>query len=382
MEYEEKTVDMVTAIPGIFVVDDMESNRELLKAILSDDFEITLVSSGEQCLSLLSTRLPSLILLDVQMPGMDGYEVCRRIKSNSEFDQVQIIMVSAFSKLEHKIKAYEAGCDDYVTKPFDTEELLAKIEVSVRVHKKLNRLQEQQQQQMMTDCIVQDALTQFIEDAVNSPEDNEVVIRLIKVSEALNLECHVISNTNNGTINRGCKLSEEDKNWIMSTNEEVERSNWHRDGCSIMRSAHITLFVRGLSCFDAIESGRSLDQLQMMLRCAEISIGSKKDDNAPQQTDEFALSESYNSLNQITQTIADCELQTREVMDDLRVEIEQMINNLALTEEQEIALLASIDKSTQSLDQVEDDFKKNQHLLQDGIEGLRNSMGISSVDLF
>ena len=310
---------------------------------------------------------------------MDGYEVCRRIKSNSEFDQVQIIMVSAFGELEHKIKAYDAGCDDYVTKPFDTEELLAKIEVCLRVHKKIRRLQDELQQQQMNDSIVQDALIQFIEDTVVTTDETKIAQRFFNVASALKLHSHVIINTSSGTVQIGCTLTTSEKEWIMATNEEKERSNWHKAESSIMRSEHITLFVRGLSCFDSSARGRSLDQLQMMLRCAEISINNKHDSHPDKMSD---FSESYNSLNQITQTLADCEFYTRGVMDELKVEIEEMISNLALTEEQEIALLSHIDKSAADLDELEDDFKKNQHLLSDGIAVLRQQLGISSVDLF
>ena len=94
--------------------------------------------SGEEALAILKSYFPEIILLDVMMPGIDGYEVCRRIRSQNEHKFAKIIMISGMSMIDDRLKGYDAGADDYLTKPYVEDELLAKL----KVYSKLNRMEE------------------------------------------------------------------------------------------------------------------------------------------------------------------------------------------------------------------------------------------------
>jgi CheY-like chemotaxis protein/two-component sensor histidine kinase len=113
----------------ILVVDDNEPNRAIIGEILSDDYELLFASDGEGCLKQAAQSLPDLILLDIMMPDIDGYEVCRRIRASSALGRTKIIMISAKVLPADRIKGYEAGANDYLTKPFEEDELLAKVRV-------------------------------------------------------------------------------------------------------------------------------------------------------------------------------------------------------------------------------------------------------------
>ena len=118
----------------IMVVDDAPSVLNYLKDILTDaNYEVITATSGEQALARLNDFKPDLILLDIIMPGMDGYEVCRKIRQNRTNGPVKIIMVSTESKLQERLRGYQTGVDDYIGKPFDEHELLAKIHVFMRL---------------------------------------------------------------------------------------------------------------------------------------------------------------------------------------------------------------------------------------------------------
>ncbi len=118
----------------ILVVDDVPSILSYLKDILTDaNYEVATAGGGEEALAYLTSFKPDLILLDIIMPGMDGFEVCRKIRANPANDPVKIIMVSSKSELKERLKAYETGVDDYIGKPFDEHELLAKIHVFMRL---------------------------------------------------------------------------------------------------------------------------------------------------------------------------------------------------------------------------------------------------------
>lgn len=116
----------------ILVVDDDPMNLKFLIEILSDEYEIQAVLSGEEALNIVHDFMPDIILLDIMMPGIDGYEVCKKIRADKKLSKTKILLVSAKAMLNEKIMGYDVGADDYITKPFEHEELLAKIKIFIR----------------------------------------------------------------------------------------------------------------------------------------------------------------------------------------------------------------------------------------------------------
>ena len=112
----------------ILVIEDQEDNRRILRDLLTSvGYEMIGAVTGEEGVTLAETHLPDLILMDIQLPGLDGYEATRRIKANPALRQIPIIAVTSYALSGDDVKAFEAGCDAYVTKPFVPRELLAKI---------------------------------------------------------------------------------------------------------------------------------------------------------------------------------------------------------------------------------------------------------------
>ena len=119
--------------PIVLVVDDVPQNVRLLEAVLTaNDFAVTSASSGPEALERAQTSSPDLVLLDVQMHGMNGYEVCRRLREQPATTFLPVIMITA-SDTEARKDAIEAGADDFVTKPFDQRELLLRVRSLVRL---------------------------------------------------------------------------------------------------------------------------------------------------------------------------------------------------------------------------------------------------------
>jgi class 3 adenylate cyclase/CheY-like chemotaxis protein len=117
----------------VLVVDDQPANVRLLEAILSPrGYDVLTASSGEQALELLADKDVDLVLLDIIMPGIDGYEVCRRIRDQVDTAYLPVVMVTA-SGDEQKVKALEAGADDFLTKPINQNELLARVASLARI---------------------------------------------------------------------------------------------------------------------------------------------------------------------------------------------------------------------------------------------------------
>ena len=112
----------------ILVVEDQEDNRQIIRDLLSaTDYEIMEAESGEQALDAVAKQRPDLILMDIQLPGIDGYETTRRIKADPALRSIPIIAVTSYALSGEEQKARVAGCDAYVPKPYSPRQLLAKI---------------------------------------------------------------------------------------------------------------------------------------------------------------------------------------------------------------------------------------------------------------
>ena len=133
----------MTETVTVLAVDDQPANLRLLDAVLSPrGYRVVPASSGEQALELLPSSGIDLVLLDIVMPGIDGYEVCRRIRSAPDTAFLPVVMVTASGNQE-KIRAIEAGADDFVSKPFDQSELLARVASLARIKRYHDTITEQ-----------------------------------------------------------------------------------------------------------------------------------------------------------------------------------------------------------------------------------------------
>lgn len=122
----------------ILAVDDDTTNLLVIEMMLkTQGFVVMQATSGQEAIERVREKLPDVILLDVMMPGMDGFEVCRRLKSSDETRLIPIIIVTALKEREDRIKGIEAGCDDFISKPIDRLELLARVRALGKV-KRLN----------------------------------------------------------------------------------------------------------------------------------------------------------------------------------------------------------------------------------------------------
>ena len=124
----------------LLVVDDVQTNVLLLKALLSKDgYGILVANNGQEALEVIRNENPDLILLDVMMPGMDGIECCRRLKSELQTCHIPVILLTACSLDEQRIQGYDGGADSYISKPFSSQLLLARVRNLIDSHRRLKQ---------------------------------------------------------------------------------------------------------------------------------------------------------------------------------------------------------------------------------------------------
>jgi DNA-binding response OmpR family regulator len=170
----------------ILVVDDQAQNNELLEAQLAPEgYEIVKAESGQEALSKLSGGHFDLVLLDIMMPKMSGLEVLEKLRADEKTRLIPVVMVTALKETEDKIKALEAGCDDFISKPVDKVELLARVKSILKISYYLRQLEEKEYFKAVVDK-VSDGI------AVCSPDllmrdSNEAFLKHLNITDPANL---------------------------------------------------------------------------------------------------------------------------------------------------------------------------------------------------
>jgi two-component system, NtrC family, sensor kinase len=142
------SVDVPAQENTILVVDDIPTNLQVLVDLLSEHgYRVAIAKNGESALQRLQTSQPSLILLDVMMPGIDGFETCQRIKANPATCDIPVFFMTALSDSVDKVKGLSLGAVDYITKPIQHEEVLARIRIHLQL-RKANRIMEQRTEEL------------------------------------------------------------------------------------------------------------------------------------------------------------------------------------------------------------------------------------------
>jgi len=181
----------------VLAVDDSAMNHKVIAKLLADKFELEFASSGQEALAKFDSWAPDLILLDVTMPDMDGYETCQRLRENKKGALTPILFLSGRCSVEEKLKGYEVGGDDYITKPFEGEEVIIKIEKSL-AHKKRTIQLEQELQQTgdLATVAVGDTnhlgmCIEFLDNSFHSKTLADLVKSFFKATETIGLNCTV-----------------------------------------------------------------------------------------------------------------------------------------------------------------------------------------------
>jgi diguanylate cyclase (GGDEF)-like protein len=164
----------------VLVVDDTPANLAVLLGMLGDEgYEVIAAENAEEALEILEEELPDIILLDVMMPGMDGYTLCRHLKQQQRLAEIPVIFITAKSGTQDVVEGFAAGAVDYVAKPFQRPEVLARVRNHIRLHEALVELERLNKLALdaspLTGLPGNNTIAKAVEDAISSKADVAVI---------------------------------------------------------------------------------------------------------------------------------------------------------------------------------------------------------------
>jgi len=344
-------------VARIMVVDDEPANLGVIEDTLEDDFDVYCVTSGEECLDKISEVMPDLILMDILMPGLNGYDVCERLKKNEKTRHIPVIFVSALGDVESRLKAYNLKAFDYITKPFNLDELMSKVKVYVDAKVKHDKLIEEIRN-----------VTDVVHTTMNMSSESGIVSHFIENSFLANSyqEIADILFDSLSTFGLNAAFQVHLEGEVMDFNPEgifkpleselitVVKSKgriFNYDSRLFINYTNSSILVKNLPLNDPEKCGRLREHLAV--------IGSAADARVVALNTQIKLEKHLNiqeiikaisvTVDKLQQRYACDRLQTLNITQMMGQNIEERLLYLGLDEDQESALLDLVDDSTQKL---------------------------------
>ncbi|MCP5268607.1 MAG: response regulator [Zoogloeaceae bacterium] len=331
----------------ILVVDDDEFMRLLIAEAINDKFRILDADSGKCCLELAASEQPDAILLDVEMQGLDGYETCRLLKNEPELCNIPVIFVSSHDQISARLRGYEAGADDYIVKPFDPPELIAKIsalmdKVSAQSHlKEMASSASRTAMTAMSNVSEMGTLLKRLQSLNACRNFSELAEAAISALASYDLQGVVQVRGPDGALTRtshGPATPLEAS--VIGHMAGMERMVQFRNRLSITYP-QISLLVSNMPQDDNDRCGRLRDHLSVLIESAEVRAANlSADHNALRRANIIAA-----SVKRITEALAEIDYDQRHsriatgiAIQDLTTSLEHAYAKILLTETQEETL--------------------------------------------
>lgn len=345
---------------SIICVDDEPVNLAIMEELLQEGFALRTARSGSECLAAVAEQVPDLVLLDVNMPDIDGLETCRRLREEPTTADLPIIFISALASTEELMAGYEAGGDDYITKPFSEEILRKKIDVVLASQQRKRELQ-----------LISDQAVEALADNIGVTESLAVVVRFLYQSHAARSRDELVRNVfdclRELELDSSLLLVDEPENRIWFS-DDIERPMESQILESLrgqdrvvsfgtrlaLSSDHATLLVRNLP-LQGERSEQLREQLSILMEGLDARLRGMAERRALDERRQLLVSLLATARENLAEIERMHQRQTRrgsEALDDLRLEFERDLPELGLSREQAASLKRMVETVTTELESI------------------------------
>ena len=365
----------------MLVVDDEELNFDLLQHALKNTFDMHYAPSGQAGLEFLKIQSPDIILLDINMPGMDGYEVCQKVKNESNTQEIPVVFVSALDSLEERIQGYDAGGDDYVIKPFEAKELLRKTQLLVQTHNKLEKLKDfsnsatEAAMQAMTSTGELGVVVNYFTQSFSNRSYDDIANTLFEALAQYGLNSAIQIRTPAGqTLDYDYSGKLKPLESSLLTKLKDANRIYDFDMRSVFNFPLISVLIKNMPLDDTDKYGRHKDNLALLVEGANARIESISTnlalENQKQMLKVF-LKKTQETLKIIHESDDKHKLETTKIFEFLIVRVEEELLTADLTEHQEEALLALVTETSDKMNALYENGKQVETSLLSLLEELR-----------
>ncbi len=332
----------------ILAIDDEPLNLDIIDEILEERFETAQASNGAEGITVAENFKPDLILLDVNMPEMDGLEACKRLKANPETAHIPVVFLSALSRVEERMAGYAAGGDEYISKPFDEQELLVKIELALNSKTTKDELEKNSSDAMsmamtaMSTAGEVGAVLQFTRNSFQCTSYASLAKKLLETCGQYSLKAslRMSSDGQEQFFSDDLEVSSIEKKVLMQNNQERFMDFGKR---TVVHYKYVSLLIKNMPVDDPDKYGRMKDNIGLLVEAADARIEGLMLSLKIQEREEMLnklLNTTRDILNDIDHEYRSHGKKNEEIMSVLVQKVESSFMSLGLTEEQEQALLS------------------------------------------
>ena len=358
---------------SILIVDDVAENIDVLVGLLKSDYNISAARNGEMALRISQSESPpDLILLDIMMPEMDGYEVCKHLKSESSTEAIPVVFVSAADSVEERLQGYDAGGVDYVVKPFNLNELKKKIKVLLDQKSEMKVLEANASEAMKVAMVAMTSsgelgnVLEFLSKSFSCHSTTELAETILSTLDSNNLHCAVQIRGKHGQINLSNNgLANPLEVAVIDKLKDVKRifDFGHR---TVINYPHVSLLIKNMPMDDSDLYGRIKDNIAILVEGAEErakSIAVEDEVREKQEALKKIVLMTEQALSEIDTRNKEHKLSSTRIMENLLQKIEDAFLRLGLTEEQEEEMVLMVNQNIQeALALYEEGLGLDEHL--------------------
>jgi DNA-binding response OmpR family regulator len=364
--------------PTVMIVDDVESNRMLLKMILEDDYNIIECISGTACLHAVKQKKPEIVLLDVNMPGISGYEVCIELRKNKASATLPVIFISALDTVEERLAGFEAGGNDYITKPINPEHVIDRVQFFIDHQAEINNAKTEANTAMqvameaMTSSSELGQIIEFVKSAQDISTLEGVGKKFCTIARSFGLSAGALIHTFPPVYINCSPDSMEGRvlSRFKNNNERIVSIGIR----TLINSAEIGILISNMPIEDESRYGRLKDHLAVLssicegrIKAIKTEIGIKDQRREILTRVTKMTEEQVEKFNKKLKTHDD---RSRQIMLDMITELEAKLFTLGLDEDQEQQLMMLAYDASERLEDMKKDTKQLEDELVMILEGL------------